>query len=171
MADINFPGVGPTALPGHVTMVLPGAITAHSAPVTGVAGGSAIVGVAGEMTFMAAAPTDLPHDPNQGALPDLFIAPVAAAFLAVSTYYFLQREYRLHLVPKPGVRSPPMEEPITAAELARRMGVNGKRLRAVLRANRELTPGHALNEHYRIDRETEAAIRAHPDVQALPHLR
>ncbi|MGA2927081.1 MAG: hypothetical protein ABSG43_13975 [Solirubrobacteraceae bacterium] len=61
--------------------------------------------------------------------------------------------------------------PITAAELARRLEVDGKRLRDVLRAYPELTPGHLPNEHYRIDQHAEQAIRAHPAVSTIPGLR
>jgi hypothetical protein len=57
--------------------------------------------------------------------------------------------------------------PISAAELARRLAVDGKRLRDVLRAHPDLVPGHPPNEHYRIDREAEQAIRRHPEIQVL----
>ena len=58
---------------------------------------------------------------------------------------------------------------INAAELARRLKVNGKHLRDVLRAHPELVPGHLPNEHYRIDRQTEQRIRQHPEVRVLKH--
>lgn len=62
-----------------------------------------------------------------------------------------------------------MSEPIPAAELARRLNVDGKRLRDVLRAHPGLVPGHLPNEHYRIDPQAEQAIRHHPEVQSLRH--
>jgi hypothetical protein len=57
--------------------------------------------------------------------------------------------------------------PITAAVLADRLHVPGKLLRDMLRRHPELVPGHGHREHYRIDRDAERAIRAHPEVHAL----
>ena len=63
----------------------------------------------------------------------------------------------------------PDDYPITAAELARRLKVNGKRLRDVLRAHPELVAGHRPNEHYRIDRDAEQTIRQRPEIRVLKH--
>jgi hypothetical protein len=61
----------------------------------------------------------------------------------------------------------PAAYPITAAELARILRIDGKQLRDVLRAHPELVPGHAWGEHYRIDRQTQRGIERQPEVQAL----
>jgi hypothetical protein len=60
----------------------------------------------------------------------------------------------------------PDDYPIIAAELARRLKVNRKRLRDVLRAHPELVPEHLPNEHYRIDWRTRNVIR-----ESVEHLR
>jgi hypothetical protein len=63
------------------------------------------------------------------------------------------------------------EYPINAAQLARKHRVNGRSLRAQMRAHPELTPGHGPGEHYAIDRETERAIMSHPAIRNLPRSR
>jgi hypothetical protein len=51
--------------------------------------------------------------------------------------------------------------------MARKHGRQGLPLRDLLRANLDLVPGHAPNERYVIDRETEARILAHPGFAAV----
>jgi hypothetical protein len=60
----------------------------------------------------------------------------------------------------------PDEYPLTAAELARRLKVDGKQLRHAIREH-DLVPGHDKGAHYAIDREPERRIAAHPAVAAL----
>lgn len=60
----------------------------------------------------------------------------------------------------------PDDYPLTAAELARRLRVDGKQLRHAIRRH-DLVPGHEKATHYTIDRELERAISTHPAVVAL----
>lgn len=66
----------------------------------------------------------------------------------------------------------PMTEPypITAEELAAKLGVDGRSLRALIR-DHDLVPGHAKNAHYRIYPDVETEIAAHQAVQGLPRRR
>ena len=59
--------------------------------------------------------------------------------------------------------------PINATELARKLRVNAKSLRAVLRLH-NLVPGQVGDKEYRITQTVETAIWRHPDVQTLPRL-
>ena len=62
----------------------------------------------------------------------------------------------------------PSDYPINAAELARRIHVDGKQLNNVLRAYpAELAPGHDRGTHYRIDRAMAEQITQHPEVRVL----
>jgi hypothetical protein len=63
----------------------------------------------------------------------------------------------------------PDRYPINAEELARRLRVNAKSLRVLLR-KRDLVPGHVKHTEYRIYRDAERAIWRHPDVQGLLRL-
>jgi hypothetical protein len=60
----------------------------------------------------------------------------------------------------------PIAYPINAAELAGKLRVNAKSLRALLRLH-NLVPGHRKHKEYRISRAAEIAIWHHADVQAL----
>jgi hypothetical protein len=57
--------------------------------------------------------------------------------------------------------------PINATELARKLRVNAKSLRALLRLHK-LVPGQLGDKEYRISQAVETAIWRHPDVQTLP---
>ncbi len=59
--------------------------------------------------------------------------------------------------------------PINATELARKLRVNAKSLRTVLRLH-NLVPGQVGDKEYRITQAVETAIWRHPDVQTLPRL-
>jgi hypothetical protein len=59
--------------------------------------------------------------------------------------------------------------PINATELARKLRVNGKSLRELLRLH-NLVPGQAGDKEYRITQAAETAIWRHPDVQTLPRI-
>jgi GIY-YIG catalytic domain len=65
---------------------------------------------------------------------------------------------RLQLGTAPMPQSDPY--PINAAELARRLAVDGKRLRDVLRTYPELVPGHLPNARYRISLGSQSPQRA-----------
>jgi hypothetical protein len=56
---------------------------------------------------------------------------------------------------------------MNAEELAKKHRVNGRALRAMLRADQDLTPGHNRHEHYEIDAATEARIVGHPEFAKL----
>ena len=61
----------------------------------------------------------------------------------------------------------PVPYPINGAELADKLRVNAKSLRALIRRH-DLVPGHVKHMEYRIYQEAEKAIWRHPDVQTLP---
>ena len=56
--------------------------------------------------------------------------------------------------------------PINATELARKLRVNAKSLRALLRLH-DLVPGQMGDREYRITQAIETAIWRHPAVQTL----
>jgi hypothetical protein len=58
--------------------------------------------------------------------------------------------------------------PLNGQEFADKHHVEGLPLRNMLRRHPELVDNHEKWEHYRIDRDTEARILAHPEFQALP---
>lgn len=55
-------------------------------------------------------------------------------------------------------------------QMADRLGVNPKSLRAVIRRHK-LVPGHVHGTHYELSPEDCARIAAHPAVRALPRRR
>jgi len=59
--------------------------------------------------------------------------------------------------------------PINAEELARKLRVNPKSLRALIRLH-NLAPGHVKHREYRIDQNAESAIWRDLNVQRLPRL-
>jgi DNA-binding transcriptional MerR regulator len=63
--------------------------------------------------------------------------------------------------------SAPDHYPINAEELARKLRVNAKPLRALIRLH-NLVPGHVKHKEYRIYQEAETAIWRHLDVHGLP---
>jgi signal transduction histidine kinase len=58
--------------------------------------------------------------------------------------------------------------PLNGQEFADKHGVEGLPLRNMLRRHPSLAGEHEKWEHYRIDRDAEALIVAHPEFQALP---
>jgi DNA-binding transcriptional MerR regulator len=63
--------------------------------------------------------------------------------------------------------SAPDHYPINAEELARKLRVNAKSLRALIRLH-DLVPGHVEHKEYRIYQEAETGIWRHLDVHGLP---
>ncbi len=61
----------------------------------------------------------------------------------------------------------PVPYPINAKELAAKLRVNTRSLRALLRLH-HIVPGHVKHEEYRISQDAETLIWRHPDVQMLP---
>jgi hypothetical protein len=57
-------------------------------------------------------------------------------------------------------------ELLNGRELADRLGVNAKSLRAVIRKH-DLVPSHQRGEHYRLDADEQDRIAAHPAVRRL----
>jgi hypothetical protein len=60
----------------------------------------------------------------------------------------------------------PVPYPINGAELAEKLRVNAKSLRALIRLH-NLVPGHLKHKEYRISQAAETLIWYHADVQAL----
>lgn len=58
--------------------------------------------------------------------------------------------------------------PLNGEEFAAKHRVEGLPLRNMLRRHPDLVDGHEKWEDYRIDRDAEARILAHPEFQALP---
>jgi hypothetical protein len=63
----------------------------------------------------------------------------------------------------------PDQYPINAAELARKLRVNAKSVRALLRLH-DLVPGHVKHKEYRISQNAESAVWRDLNVQRLPRL-
>ena len=63
----------------------------------------------------------------------------------------------------------PDRYPINAKELSRKLRVNAKSLRALLRLH-DLVPGHLKHREYRIHQKAESAIWRDLHVQRLPRL-
>jgi hypothetical protein len=60
----------------------------------------------------------------------------------------------------------PVAYPVNGAELAKRLRVNAKSLRSLIRLH-NLVPGHLKHKEYRIFQDAETVIWHHVDVQAL----
>ena len=60
----------------------------------------------------------------------------------------------------------PDQYPINAEELAQKLRVNVKSLRALIRLH-NLVPGHVKHREYRIYQNAESVIWRHPAVQVL----
>ena len=66
--------------------------------------------------------------------------------------------------------SAPDHYPINAEELARKLRVNAKSLRALIRLH-DLVPGHVKHKEYRIYQEAETAVGRHLDVHGYRGIR
>jgi hypothetical protein len=66
------------------------------------------------------------------------------------------------------IRPDEPSHPLNGEEFAAKHGVEGLPLRNMLRHHPSLAGEHEKWEHYRIDRDAEARILAHPEFQALP---